>query len=140
MLDNLSDEKKSVLLAKAMGWKVTALPVGHDDLFIIVPNEYDRNIRSFYSPANMSLAWRVLNWAQQQECFDAGRHDLTGFTFNLTLIDSWIGRMIGQKNMGRLDSPSLFDLPPADAQRLWLDKILFLVIEAGLVEVRDENI
>ena len=137
----MNDQEKSILLAKAMEWDVglmdeTIFPTGEDISVFIDTGDGE----SLYDPANMALAWRVLNWAQQQECFDAGRHDLTGFTFNLTLIDSWIGRMIGQKNMGRLDSPSLFDLPPADAQRLWLDKILFLVIEAGLVEVRDENI
>jgi len=140
----MNDQEKSVMLAKAMGLEMAPHPIyGIDHQMFYVPVEwgYDWELADdFYHPSVMSLAWRVLNWAQQQECFDAGRHDLTGFTFNLTLIDSWIGRMIGQKNMGRLDSPSLFDLPPADAQRLWLDKILFLVIEAGLVEVRDENI
>ena len=29
--------------------------------------------------------------------------------------------------------------PPADAQRAWLDKILSLVIESGVVEVTDDN-
>jgi len=114
MLNNLNDQEKSAMLAKAMGWKVTALPVGHDDLFIIVPNEYDRNIRSFYSPANMSLAWKVLNWATEYERKN-----------NEELVMWWMDVL-------------LCNYPPADAQRLWLDKILELAIEDGLAEVDDE--
>jgi len=115
----MNDQEKSVMLAKAMGWKVTALPVGHDDLFIIVPNEYDRNIRSFYSPANMALAWRVLNWAETQKHYYPAPY--SGLMVDVLYRSFWTDE-------------TFFELPPADAQRLWLDKILELAIEAGLVE------
>lgn len=71
---------------------------------------------NLYDPANMALAWRVLNWAGMTQFFEDfskwanARMDLTQIVVN------------GQ------------DLPPDRAQKSWLDKILALAIEAGMVE------
>lgn len=110
MIEGLSDREKSVLLAKAMGWEV--YPGGH----IALPADTMRSaILSFYDTANMALAWRVLNWAYECEHIeDQGRY--------FVLLD-W------------LDEAHLHIEAPADAQRLWLDKVLTLAIEAGIVEV-----
>ena len=65
-----------------------------------------------YDPQNMALAWRVLNhvWSYQH-LFD-------------NQIVTW-SYVIGYAIDG--------SLPPADAQRTWLDMILSLAIEAGMV-------
>ena len=84
----MSDREKSVILARLCGW---AIREGSD--------------RSLYDPANMALAWRVLNWA--------------GEVFELTIFWS---------------VSDLFESPPAVAQRAWLDKILELATGAGMVE------
>ena len=68
-----------------------------------------------YRPKDMALAWRVLNWAavtMPQE------------SYYLVPLQGIV-----------LDTEKL---PPPDAQRLWLDKILKLAIEAGLIEVQDD--
>jgi hypothetical protein len=60
----------------------------------------------------MPLAWRVLNWAHETAlCRDYA---------------DGVGKILH------------FWSPSADAQRAWLDKILELAIEAGLVEVPDD--
>ena len=63
-------------------------------------------------PANMALSWRVLNWA--------AAHGIT------TQIN-----VVYQYKKG--DWARMIDLPPADAQRAWLDYILRKAIEAGMV-------
>ena len=88
------------------GWR-HRMPV--DEAWKFFPNLYD--------PANMALAWRVLNWAYNF-LDDQGRE-----TF---LRDWW-------------RSLNLFIESPADAQRAWLDKILSLVIEAGMVDAAAEG-
>ena len=65
-----------------------------------------------YDVANMALAWRVLNWA--------AAHGIT------TQIN-----VVYQYKKG--DWARMIDLPPADAQRAWLDYILRKAIEAGMV-------
>jgi len=114
MPDNLSDEQKSVMLAKAMGWQVVEhnkrrCTIGHIGERIGVI-DYPFNL---YAPANFALAWKVLNWATEY-----GRKN------NEEMVLWWMDVL-------------LCNYPPADAQRLWLDKILELAIEAGLVEVDD---
>jgi hypothetical protein len=71
---------------------------------------------NLYDPANMPLAWRVLNWAYDlPQIEDQGRHD--------HFIKWWREANLNTK-------------PPADAQRLWLDKILELAVEAGIIDER----
>ena len=100
-LDEMTDEEKSVLLARAM--KESMFPGKY--LSVMSPEFKPINL---YDPANMALAWRVLNWAfeslpVQGEFFYA--------------VSTWVQQ------------------PPAIAQRQWLDKILTLAIKAGIVKV-----
>ena len=121
MPDNLSDEQKSVMLAKAMGWQVVEhnkrrCTIGHIGERIGVI-DYPFNL---YAPANFALAWKVLNWATEHEQ-------------NLRVIENGKSKPLAWV----IYMTEFMLLPPADAQRLWLDKILELAIEAGLVEVDD---
>lgn len=68
-------------------------------------------ISTLYDPDHMALAWRVLNWAD-------GEMKLWDMFF------PWWDEEF-----------EATALSPADAQRAWLDKILELAIEAGLVEM-----
>jgi len=116
-VDEMSDREKSVMLAKAMGWAVGKFS-GHTPLFGL-PSDYGVGVidwyDDFYDPANMALAWRVLNWATTRMK-----------TPELYKFLHW-------------HIHSLAMIGPADAQRLWLDKVLELAIEAGLVEVDDAS-
>ena len=125
MIDKLSDQEKSVMLAKAMGW--TALYWSNRDFWSSWYHLVDENNRKIkrrgihkntgdvfhslmvdlYKPSNMALAWRVLNWAHETGLC---RRYADGVGKNIHFWDA-----------------------PADAQRAWLDKILTLAIEAGLV-------
>ena len=96
MLEHMNPQEKSILLAKAAG---------------IIE---DRNL---YYPANMALAWRVLNWA---------------------MTDTHLGDVMAMWWDLRPSGSNMLDKTPADAQRLWLDEILSMLIEAGLVEVNDD--
>ena len=122
-MDNLTPQQKSVMLAKAMGWEVWNQhgvmtfrpPEGLDpELF----RENTIGIVDLYHPANMALAWRVLNWAMSPHhspwvfALAVGDFELEGFLYEA----------------------ELWKIPPADAQRLFLDKILELAIEAGIVD------
>ena len=68
--------------------------------------------RNLYYPANMALAWLVHLWGL--DIVDA--------------VGSW-------KYVSWWENMAIFG--EDDAQRLWLDKVLELAIEAGLVEVDD---
>jgi len=134
-------QKKSVILAKAMGlepmmttdfllrWTyegavkhgepVTWNDNGFGDSIACPPTSDD--LPNLYAPANMVLAWQCLNWVDTQNIH--------------------LDTVKGERSM-RVElyydvfhSMGAFDLPPAQAQAAWLDKVLELVIEAGLVEV-----
>ena len=98
-IDELSDGQKTVMLAKLAGMTPDVMNSG-----VLCVDLYD--------PANMALAWRVLNWA--------AAHGIT------TQIN-----VVYQYKKG--DWARMIDLPPADAQRAWLDYILRKAIEAGMV-------
>ena len=74
--------------------------------------------RNLYYPANMALAWLVHLWALD----------------NLDALGSW-------KYLSWWDNMAI--LGEADAQRLWLDKVLGLIIESTidnmLVEIGDAS-
>ena len=93
-IEGMTDQEKSVLLDRARGHSFTF---------------YD-----LYDPANMALAWRVLNWR-----FGKAR----AYKTIVVEFDKW------------WDSCVIWDKSPAAAQRAWLDKILELAIEAGIVEL-----
>ena len=111
----MNDQEKSVMLARAMEWTVTA-SLTNDRQYISPPNRPDSEdyITDLYDPANMALAWRVHLWAHYSAEVNHGYR-----------YRNWCIR----------DTDTLFN---ENAQRLWLDKILELAIEAGLVEVKDD--
>ena len=117
-LTKLSDQEKSVALAKAMGWETFNSP--HTGRKMIKRPEVvfiqDGNL---YDPANMALAWRVLNWANEQHAPDPQEEYIADEVQEyMRFFGAWLSI-----------------LPPDEAQRNILDKILSLAIEAGLVEV-----
>ena len=115
-IDNLTDQEKSVLLAKAMG-----NPIG----FRQPPGVREFHPVNLYYPVNMVFAWLCLNWASEQ--------DLE--------IDSYSYPYVVAQGVAELFDTDveirdqIWAQSPADAQRLWLDRILELAIEAGLVEL-----
>lgn len=134
-MNDLTDQQKSVLLAKAMGWRVKLAQSGeprwaledeqrrqlggsiYDEpsVYKDVDLTYSKLCPDLYDPANMALAWRVLNWAYDHpQIEDQGRHD--------HFIKWWREANLNTKL-------------PADAQRLWLDKILELATNAGIVSL-----
>ena len=121
-VDEMSDREKSVMLAKAMGWAVGKFS-GHTPLFGL-PSDYGVGVidwyDDFYDPANMALAWRVHLWAiGGNDIWQEYNHFCKeNLTHNSMIAPFWC-------------------FP--DAQRLWLDKVLELLIEAGLVELCEEK-
>ena len=109
-INKLSDEEKSVLLAKARGWTVHEAFGGQADIFAPPDQWVERG--DLYNPLNMALAWDIHLW-------------LIGFDDELI---TW--EYIAWWND---ETPWL----KSDFQRLLLDKILTLAIEAGLAEVDD---
>lgn len=76
---------------------------------------------NLYNPANMALAWQVLNWAFNNLPGDTGQSQVF-FDF-LNAREYW-------------EQEFLWSMPPAAAQRAWLDKILALASEAGMLEAQ----
>ena len=128
-MSDLTDQQKSVLLAKAMGWEYY---IGQHDKRLHIQYRSDDPTKrllpqngELYDPANMHLAWRVLNWA----CFNEGISRYLDYNSNphsdypLHIL------------MAYMDEHEIVIKPPAYAQRLWLDKIFKLAVEAGIIEV-----
>ena len=124
-IDKLTDQKKSVMLARVMGWEIHPV-IGQHIIHtlihnVVVGDEIIGNMLgdelNLYDPANMALAWRVLNWA-----IVSPWNNVIGYTFtgNVAIL-----RMF--------EDAKMIKLSPADAQRAWLDKVLSLAIEAGLI-------
>ncbi len=128
-ISKMSDQEKSVMLAKAMGWGVNregdhgSYDLWIEDILILQRVEYakigmldsvllNKHMPSLYAPANMALAWKVAQWG----------HTLPEYT-------QW---MLEPNRLGTWFN--FTRMPPAEAQRLWLDKILELAIEAGMIE------
>lgn len=148
MINKMTPEEKSVVLARLCGWK----PLGKEKAFtgggvlaIIYDDkdewigtiDLDESTFDLYDEKNMALAWRVLNWAMSLSDVRLTR-PVTGLQtesieveFDLHLAE-WFTEMSPTG-----DGRSLTDLPPAEAQAAWLDKILELAYEAGMVN--DEN-
>lgn len=123
-VNEMSQEEKSVALAKLCGWEYS------DDMrYLSGVYEYgviwfDRTDDSpnLYDPANMALAWRVLNWAS---------YNLNKITDDFSegvLFDFMISGVVTN---GYYDA--VWTAPPDEAQSAWLDKILELAVEAGMV-------
>ena len=127
-ISKMTDQEKSVMLAKAMGWVQQVRHYGDESQVFIggetvaivdtdlipadgLPEYYF--MPNLYDPANMVLAWRVLNWARVNDAI-----------FELAIDNHELG-----DHFFEWASES-----PADAQRLWLDKILELAIETGIID------
>ena len=125
-LSELSDEQKSVMLARLCGWKYKKRGIlgnswwAEDDL--IYDECYDQSearLLDLYDTKNMSLAWRVLNWAMDSNLSAREKADIMALFY--------------------VDKPFALEMSPAEAQCAWLDKILSLAIEAGMLEVNHAN-
>ena len=145
-MQEMSDQEKSVLLAKAMGdvfdsdtycpicgWTYrndgTGCAPGSCSMRP-APKQRADETPNLYDPANMALAWRVLNWASEQMPKETSPPGM--------VVHTWAGRLHsfwGESHWVGKSKLFIHSMPPADAQRLWLDKVLTLAIEAGLVEV-----
>ena len=111
-IDELSDQEKTVMLARLCGWGVSTALGGTSYESIFIYTQDNERCANLYDPANMALAWRVLNWA----------------TENLPKF-----MRIIEENFLLIGVLPYFIIPPAEAQRAWLDRILSLAIEAGMV-------
>ena len=132
-IDEMSDQEKSVLLARAMGLEIEPQFAHPHDIFIKIPSEWDYEwelLEGDFYTAPMEISWRVLNWASEQMPKETSPPGM--------VVHTWAGRLHsfwGESHWVGKSKLFIHSMPPADAQRLWLDKILELAIEAGLVEV-----
>ena len=132
-INEMSGQEKSVLLAKAMGLEIEPHFAHPHDIFIKIPPEWDYEwelLEGDFYTAPMEISWRVLNWAAENEglCQYFSEHRVwcsEHTQWETTELHHW------------WPIQELFDIKPAEAQRLWLDMVLTLVIEAGLVEVAE---
>ena len=120
-IKELSDEQKSVMLAKLCGWNINQQDSGK--AWITCPDDAYATT-NLYRPAFMFLAWRVLNWASSNKSPHPEERDEMQHK-----MQEWLTYHVGWLDI----------LSPASAQRLWLDKILELAIEAELVNLRAEE-
>lgn len=119
-MTDMTDQEKSVMMAKAMGWDVEwnkyglgCVIDGNNNPISGTIDELDEGILSdLYESRNMALAWWVKRWMHEED----DRCMVTTFT-------DWYRRHAVR--LSRMDD--------ADAQRIWLDKIHELIIE-GAVE------
>lgn len=137
MPDNLTDEQKSMMLAKAMEWYVESNGAGDivylDSNGLVIVGDFTyfdlATAPNLYDPANMALAWRVLNWAMTLPEIERPMKNWLG--------DNW--RKTDQDN-NTIFAPGwwfLASLAPQDAIREILDAVLELAIEAGIAEMQD---
>lgn len=113
-ITTLTDEEKSVMLAKLVGWE----EVETNDFSTCFWIDDERGYfyvwetgEGLYSSDNMPLAWRILNWA----------HNNFVTVDRMAIHDMfWVTQIYGSK--------------PEDAQRLWLDRVLEIAIKGGVVE------
>lgn len=143
-ITKLTPQKKSVLLAKAMGWTVETFSTGNYEwrgeqyrAYWTGPNGEELSadivgyseqeaaevqMVNFYDGANAALAGRILNWA-----YDTGKSGKPEGHYAMfrSFIAWWDGSQFTAQIPAR---------PFSESQTIWLDKILSLAIEAGLVQ------
>jgi hypothetical protein len=126
-ISKLSDQEKSVLLAKAMGCPAwITLPPGKWTEYNQFFNLYE--VDSDGNPIHMPLAWRVLNWATEG---DGNPNKIDGLQPRDILLCRFSEWLVGFSGVG---FTIIVKESPASAQRLWLDCILELTIEAGIID------
>lgn len=108
----MTDKDKSILLAHLMG----RAGMEYHHLYCPADKPVDKwnFIPDLYSPANMALAWRVLNWAY----FNPGEK-----------------RVFHNKFMRWVDIRgwnTLISFDPSSAQRIWLDKVVEVALDTGM--------
>ena len=131
--DGPTDQEKSVLLAQAMGWyQVDSEPImGARWKAPDKPDQHWFNPPNLYNPANMPLAWRVLNWAW-------GKHDRMVLVINekdevvVKPLKYWTWRLLNVLWEAGV-------MEPEKAARHILDSIFNLAIEAGLIVLSEEQ-
>jgi hypothetical protein len=126
-ISEMSDQEKSVMLARVCGWFVEDMG-DYQNVFErggrMSPKIMSINpLHNLYTPDNMQASWRVLNWAATQYDNEFGEQLINWF-YSLN------------SEMG--DEIDWIVMRPAEAQRTWLDKILELAIEAGLVAPQEQ--
>ena len=108
-IDELSDQEKTVMLARLCGWDIKS----DGGRTWVTCQDEAYSTTNLYQPIFMLLAWRVLNWAIE----------------NLPKFMRTI-----EENFLCIGVLPYFGITPENAQRAWLDRILSLAIEAGMVE------
>ena len=124
----MNDQEKSVLLVKAMGkYETVSILAVVDALVDGDQKHYWQNngvieeIPDLYAvdengdPLHMPQAWQVLNWASEDKSPHPEEDDPIRWK-----LHEWLTFHVGWLDIQ----------PAADAQRLWLDKILELVMES----------
>ena len=126
----MTEQEKSVMLARLCGWQVETKPSSFapDSTVAFVYNSNgepimrdtltgNESMLDLYRPGYMTLAWKCIEWVTTPP----KTLEMAGAALNARFAYWW-------------DANHLWAETAADAQRLWLDKILSLAIEAGLVE------
>lgn len=126
-IEAMTEQEKSVILARLCGWLKTdeyfysyfppfgqGVSVNRTKGYVetdIFDTKKLHGCRTLYHVLSMPLAWYVLNWAMSN--LDKEDYDY---------------------QMSRFIEFSEFEtMPPQEAQRLWLDKILNLALETGMI-------
>jgi len=129
-IETMTDHEKSVVLARLCGWFAPAgggflsglwkLDTGGNhvlDGFFSKSGEFLPDDFDLYAPVNMALAWRCIEW-------------VTSPPKTLQMSEAALNTKFGYWWQGN----AMWAETAADAQRAWLDKIMTLAIEAGMVE------
>ena len=142
-IDEMTDNQKTCLLVDEMGWRLEFPPDWNeydapfadivdkdgqeiDVLWDVYPSQ-QWNKFNLYNISNMHLAWIVLNWAHEKATHIADPFSLQ--------FDKWYYGFFFGAQKGDEFYKTLPSLPPAKAQRIWLDRILALLIETGHIKV-----
>ena len=118
-IDNLTDQEKSVMLARVSGWEVSKLgqifPKKFPGSDIAIYSE-----DSLYNPRHMALAWHVAEWAWDFPPTLTVKQGQNNKSVQHVFRVFWATKMRPIKNR--------------KCQRLWLDKILELAIQLIFLE------
>lgn len=115
-ISKLSQQQKSVVLAKAMDLPIEPHPVHEGEYLIHVPPGLYAGwelFDNFYSLENNECAWYALRWASQN-------HEWTARIYHFWKTAHW---------MDDKNKLFLFSMPQRMAQRLILDFVLELTLE-----------